>query len=322
MTYQKEIYANILGEYDEKRKRAEDKAEAFNEALCARSPEYAAVSRELGSIGIRLLLASRSPDKEAKIAEIRKNTELLREKRIEILASLGYSEEDADVHYECALCSDTGYTEKGICSCLRSALAEKQLESSGLGMLCRRHSFDNFSLKYYADNPDNLAHMEKVLNIAKKYAEEFEGVGSRSLLLIGGTGLGKTHICAAIAREIAYSGYTVLYTGAQAMFNDFSNERFKNGYATGELCDKYFDVDLLIIDDLGAESINQFSVSCLYEVINTRLVKGMPVIINTNFDSASLREKYADRITSRLFGEYTVLPFVGKDVRAQKLKEF
>lgn len=321
MAYAKEVYSGILAEYDEKRDRAQRRADALNEELCRRSPEYAEITARLSSIGARMLLASRYPDKEARIAAIRRETEELRERRIAALASLGYTEEDADVHYECALCSDTGYTDQGICACLKRKLAERQLESSGLGTLCRRCSFDNFFLKYYGDTPENLAHMEKVLAAAKRYADEFDPSTSQSLLLIGGTGLGKTHICAAIARVVAYGGYTVLYTGAQAMFNDFSNERFRNGYAMSELTEKYFSAELLIIDDLGAEAINQFSVSCLYDLINTRLVKGMPVIINTNFDAASLREKYADRITSRLFGEYAVFPFKGKDIRAQKLRE-
>ncbi len=321
MSYGKDIYSNILEEYDEKRELAERKAEAFDAALCARSPEYAAITKRLSGIGVRLLLAGRSPNKETRMTEIRRETEELRARRIEVLASLGYTEEDADVHYECAECSDTGYTDKGICICLKRRLAERQLENSGLGTLCRRCSFDNFFLKYYGDTQENLAHMEKVLAAAKKYASEFDPAESRSLLFIGGTGLGKTHLCAAIAREVAFAGHTVLYTGAQAMFNDFSNERFRNGYAPMELTEKYFETDLLIIDDLGAEAINQFSVSCLYELINTRMIKGKPVIINTNFDANSLREKYADRITSRLFGEYSVFPFKGRDIRAQKLME-
>ncbi|MBQ1934590.1 MAG: hypothetical protein II370_06285, partial [Clostridia bacterium] len=119
MAYGKDIYSNILEEYDEKRELAERKAEAFDAALCARSPEYAAITKRLSGIGVRLLLAGRAPDKEAKIAEIRRETEELRARRIEVLAELGYKEEDADVHYECAECSDTGYTDNGICACLK-----------------------------------------------------------------------------------------------------------------------------------------------------------------------------------------------------------
>ena len=117
MAYGKETYSNILEEYDEKRQLAERKAEAFNNALCTRSPEYAAITKRLSGIGVRLLLAGRAPDKEAKIAEIRRETEELRARRIEVLGSLGYTEEDADVHYECSECSEfSEFSESSECS--------------------------------------------------------------------------------------------------------------------------------------------------------------------------------------------------------------
>ena len=84
--------------------------------------------------------------------------------------------------------------------------------------------------------------------------------------------------------------------------------------------ERYFDCDLLIIDDLGAEITNQFTVSCLYNVINTRLNNSRSTIINTNLREKEIRERYNDRITSRLFGEYQAFLFYGKDIREQKAK--
>ena len=83
--------------------------------------------------------------------------------------------------------------------------------------------------------------------------------------------------------------------------------------------DRYFSCDLLIIDDLGTEVNNQFTTSVLYNLINTRLNKRQSTIINTNLTQDEFRKRYWDRITSRVLGEYTVLPFLGTDVRAQKL---
>ena len=82
---------------------------------------------------------------------------------------------------------------------------------------------------------------------------------------------------------------------------------------------RYFDCDLLIIDDLGAELTNQFTTSVLYQIINTRLNRGQATVISSNLSQSDFRKRYWDRITSRIFGEYTVLPFVGTDIRAQKL---
>jgi DNA replication protein DnaC len=67
--------------------------------------------------------------------------------------------------------------------------------------------------------------------------------------------------------------------------------------------------------------INQFTVSCLYNVINSRLNHKKPTIISSNLTQDEFRKKYWDRISSRVFGEYLVLPFVGSDIRLQKMKK-
>ena len=74
------------------------------------------------------------------------------------------------------------------------------------------------------------------------------------------------------------------------------------------------------MDDLGTELTNNFTVSCLYNIINTRLNNRLPTMINTNLTHSELRTRYADRITSRLFGEFRPLLFSGSDIRREKLK--
>ena len=144
-----------------------------------------------------------------------------------------------------------------------------------------------------------------------------------SLLFVGGTGLGKTHLSTAIARKVIERGYDVYYNSAVGMISDFEFRRFGNGVASESTDDtaRYTDCDLLIVDDLGTEVVNQFTLSCLYHVINTRLNLGRPTIISTNLSSGDLRKTYNDRISSRLMGEFRVVPFYGIDVRKQKLQK-
>ena len=140
------------------------------------------------------------------------------------------------------------------------------------------------------------------------------------MIFMGGTGLGKTHLSTSIARRIIDRGYDVFYAGSITMISDFEMQRYGNsaGGETGLGTSQYYDCDLLIIDDLGTEVINQFTTTVLYNVVNTRLNRKKATIINTNFTQDDLRHKYSDRITSRIFGEYRVIPFVGKDVRMVK----
>jgi DNA replication protein DnaC len=105
------------------------------------------------------------------------------------------------------------------------------------------------------------------------------------------------------------------------MFSDFEQKRFGSsaGFDTNGDVSQYLDCDLLIIDDVGTEIANQFTVSCLYNVINTRLNHKKPTVISTNLSRDEFRKRYWDRIASRVFGEFMVLPFMGKDIREQKL---
>ena len=78
------------------------------------------------------------------------------------------------------------------------------------------------------------------------------------------------------------------------------------------------DADLLILDDLGAEFATQFTVSAIYNIINSRILGGKPTIINTNLTLSELRGRYTERIVSRLMGTYSVLNFYGNDIRQLK----
>jgi DNA replication protein DnaC len=87
---------------------------------------------------------------------------------------------------------------------------------------------------------------------------------------MGKTGTGKTHISTAIAREIIARGFDVIYDSAQNIISDFETDKFRSGYGQTEMrSEKYLECDLLIIDDLGTEFISQFTVACLYNLLNT-----------------------------------------------------
>ena len=89
---------------------------------------------------------------------------------------------------------------------------------------------------------------------------------------------------------------------------DFSEE-------PSEAVDMLFDTDLLIIDDLGTESPNNFTVSEFFNIINTRLINNNATIISSNLSPNELRPLYSDRIVSRIIGRYEVHHFYGSDIR-------
>ena len=187
-----------------------------------------------------------------------------------------------------------------------------------MGRLIEEQSFDNFDLSAYSFNPETYSKMSYVLSKAKDFAYNFgKQHKGQNLLFMGKTGTGKTHISTSIAKVLIENGYYVLYDTAQNIVSAFENDKFKSGFGPYEpVSDKYLECDLLIIDDLGTEFVNQFTVSCLYNLFNTRRNRGLSTIVSTNLAPKELATKYEDRIYSRIVGsDYTVLFFEGKDFR-------
>ncbi|MEG2038946.1 MAG: ATP-binding protein, partial [Oscillospiraceae bacterium] len=126
----------------------------------------------------------------------------------------------------------------------------------------------------------------------------------------------------AIAKEVIAKGYGVLYTSVQGMVNKLEKERFRKGYDNNEENFDYLEMleqsDLLILDDLGIEFSTSFSGAIINDILNNRLVKGLPTIISTNLDGTGIRERYSSRLVSRLLGSYKTFMFIGKDIRVIK----
>lgn len=318
MSYSKNIVEAVFGDYEKKRADNEHKQKLRLLDAYSRVPELRSLDNELSSTGLQILAASLQGKEglEERLASIKAVNTALQEKRAALLTQNGFSADYTDMKYECNNCKDQGYVNGKMCPCLRNALVTKQLEASGVGQLISGQSFDNFSLDMYPAS--DREKMSCLFDDLKGYTESFS-VDSPNLLFVGGTGLGKTHLSTAIAKAIIEKGYYVIYETATNLFSDFESDRFRDRY-NGEdpISKKYMDCELLIIDDLGTEVITNFTVSCLYNLINTRLNKKLPIILSTNLNSVEIRKLYNDRITSRLFGDFEIKAFKGNDIRKIK----
>jgi len=310
--YTRENFRIAKEQIEKRRIDAIAEADRRNEELALISPEIKEVDKELRGTG---LLLFKTACNGGDITPIRERNQELMRRRKQLLVTLGYPEDYTEVHYTCKRCSDSGFVGTKMCSCLREILVKMNIESSGIGRLIDKQSFENFDLEWYRTSEDDYKRMCYNLKVAKAFAESFPK--NENLLLIGNTGTGKTHISTSIAKVIIERGFDVLYDSAQNIIADFESDRFKSGYGQQEsLSDKYLECDLLIIDDLGTEFVNQFTISCLYNLINTRQNRGLSTIISTNLSADELAGKYEGRIYSRIIGcDYKVLSFKGRDRR-------
>lgn len=327
MGYNQENFRRIRAEYETKAMKAEEAADERREELYRVIPGLRDLDRTLSGFGLRLMKqAMEGGDTQAGVASLQAENERIQAARRDLLARYGYPADYCSPRYECPKCRDSGYIGIRMCTCMRKKLTEAGMMSSGLGMLMKTQSFENFSLDYYKNDPAAYARMQDNLQKIRVYATNFGGPEwgkiAHNMLFFGGTGLGKTHLSTSIARVVIEHGYDVFYNSAVGMLADFETQRFGNSAVLGDAdnTSRYTTCDLLILDDLGTELVNQFTLSVLYTVINTRMNLAKATIISTNLTAAELRKTYSDRITSRLFGEFNPIPFVGTDVRKLKIR--
>ena len=301
-----------------KREAAEAVADANRAEIHKAIPQIKEIDAVLYSTGAKILSVLVSGgDVEDKVAAIREENRALQEKRRALLEKNGYPADYTSVKYDCEKCGDSGYVGIDMCVCMKTCISRMRLADSELGRLCDTQSFDTFDLSYYAPGEER-ASMERTLMTMKRFADSFSSDTTDSWLFLGDTGLGKTHVSTAVGITVIGRGYDVEYKTIQSLIDDFEEVQFKG--EKSERIRNYYDCDLLIVDDLGCELSTQFTVSCIYNIINARMNKRRPTIISTNLTQKELRDRYGDRITSRLFGEYRPLVFKGTDVRRQKLK--
>ena len=249
MGFNRENYARIKAEYDGKYLRAEEAAKFRRAEVHAALPEIAEIDRTLAATGLKIFEATVRGDQN-EIAKIKEENAALQAKRAELLEIAGFGRDYTEIKYECEKCGDTGTVGQSMCICMRKKLIEAGFESSGMSDLIKKQSFDNFSLDYYKKNPDNYKRMKAIYDILKAYAESFDPKTSGNIAMIGGTGLGKTHLSSAIAGVVIEKGNDVYYTSSTNMFADFEEKRFGSSAAydtTGDVS-QYFTCDLLIID--------------------------------------------------------------------------
>lgn len=320
MSYNKENVAKILSEYAQKPKKAVKDAQLRKEEVYRMVPGVKELDEAISQIGLKYFSAAAegSVGLEQRFAALKAENLELRRVRGELLKANGYPADYTKIRYECDACRDTGYCGMELCSCLREQLIRAGYNSSGLGKLLGSQDFSTFRLDHFSKTPDPKTFqsehsiMKGIFERCRDYANAFTE-DSDNLLFIGTTGLGKTHLSTAIAKKVIEKGYDVVYDSAPNVIATFEKERF---LSQEELeGNKYFDCDLLIIDDLGAEYQGKNTTSVIYQLINTRLVMNKPMIISTNLGPKALEKQYDSRIISRLFGEFSVMLFVGEDMR-------
>ena len=332
MATDSKIMARAIQRYREDVERRREEYAQRVQTIYRRVPRTEEIDRELRSTMGQIVSRAfrRGTDPTSVISALKERNLALQRERAEALVAAGYPFDALENKPACALCGDSGFVDGRPCRCLMAYYTREQNRELSRMLDVGNQSFDTFSFQWYDQRlwPEEgispRQNMELIYEICVNYAHSF-GERSSNLLMTGAPGLGKTFLSACIAREVSGAGFSVVYDTASHVFGQFENEKFgrENPFDSdaGADVNRYFNCDLLIVDDLGSEMTTAFVVSALYQIVNTRMVTGKKTILNTNLSLEELGKRYGAAILSRIEGEYQILTFFGEDIRRQKREQ-
>ncbi|MCL2049045.1 MAG: ATP-binding protein [Defluviitaleaceae bacterium] len=324
----KNAYREVMRDLQVSRERAEAVHLVQVEEAYKKSPKLREIDKRLSEIGLSLSRLMLCGDMGG-VEKAREKAAALRSERLSLLAkNRKLSPKPA---YACADCSDTGYLPQDVglpaiaCTCLKQRLIEKYYSLSNMYGVLKEENFDSFDISLFggeiieAEGLSPRTNMEKIHRNAVGFVQKFDEV-FQNLLLYGEAGLGKTFISHCIAKDLLDAGKTVLYLTVPRLCKVIEDSRFNREAlaAPDEMLEAVDEVDLLILDDLGAEISTLITSAALFDIINQRLLARKPTVISTNLTPNALAAQYSERIVSRFLGNYQMLKFFGEDIRVKK----
>lgn len=324
MGYSKEVYNSAMSIMNERRSHADEELQEHKTAFFSVYPRAAQIEQILSSTAIAAAKAVLGgKDVKEQLTKLKASNLALQSELKGYLKDAQLPDDYLQPHYQCSLCGDTGFIDGKMCNCLKKLLRIEAYRRLNALTPLSLSTFESFSLKYYNDESENAngippkRQMDGVLRYCRNYAENFS-LHSSSIIMQGGTGLGKTHLSLSIANMAIDKGYGVIYGSAQNMVTNLERERFSHDENSNDTNRLLLSCDLLILDDLGTEFATSFVNAAIYNIVNTRLMAQKPTIISTNLSTHELEQRYTERFVSRVIGSYVLLRFCGKDVRQQK----
>lgn len=314
-----EIFERAQAILTNRRKMAESENEARINEINQKIPQIREINDVLFNTGkelISIISNSKGQDVSDKIEQLKQYNLGAQAMSRKLLSEHGYPEDYLDMHYTCPVCCDRGYKGNRYCECFKSLCGKLAADELNNSSQLELSSFNNFSLSYYSG--EDYTAMKGILEHAQQYAATFS-TSSKSLLMFGQTGLGKTHLSLAIANIVLSKGFSVVYDSTINILRKIEQEHFSRDHLS-DMIDLVMSTDLLILDDLGTEYESSFYNATIYNIINTRLNRNKPTIISTNLNFNDIERRYDKRVMSRIVSNYTCCEFKGNDVRRQKRK--
>lgn len=306
-------YEAIMREYENRQTKNRHLLEQRTAQVYANVEGYRELSESTASISVsqgKKLLEGNA----FALEELKTSLHRLSSMKRQLLTGAGYPENYLEPVYDCPDCKDTGYIDGAKCHCLKQAVIDLLYAQSGIQDMLEKENFSTLSYDYYQG--EDLKRFQNTVNECRKFIETFDS-DYHNLFFYGTVGTGKSFLSGCIARELIESGHSVIYFSAAGLFETLSRNMFdyKNKENAQNFHEDLHSCDLLIIDDLGTEYTNNVTVSVFFSLLNQRHLGKRSTVISTNLSLEDLRNRYSDRVFSRITNQYTICKFTGPDIR-------
>lgn len=309
-------YNSIMRQYEERQTKNRHLQEARLRHIYETVEGYQHLDESVASIAVAQGKKMLAGDTGA-LSALKEKLQVLSQDRARLLTANGYPSDFLSPVYDCPDCKDTGYIQGQKCHCFRQAEISLLYEQSNLQKTLDKENFDALSYEYFQG--ETLESYRQTVNKCKNFCTNFK-TSYQNLFFYGTVGTGKTFLTNCIARECIEMGCSVLYFSASSLFDYLARNAYN--YKTQEeisaLCSDLYNCDLLVIDDLGTEMAAPATLAHFFTCINERLLRQKPILISTNLSLEDCRNRYQDRIFSRIISQFDFCKLTGPDIRMCK----
>jgi DNA replication protein DnaC len=182
------------------------------------------------------------------------------------------------------------------CTCRPRRLARRKARKLA-GVIPRRYQGVSF------DRPPVTQIDASVVRTVRRYVDTLEErlEEGKGIWFQGDVGTGKTTLAMLISAEALRRSHSVAIYSLPRLLGllreTFSDE---SESSLSQLLDRLAAVELLHVDDVGAEQSSPWVLEQLYSIVNTRYEDGRAMLLTTNLNPAELREQIGERTVSRI----------------------
>lgn len=209
----------------------------------------------------------------------------------------------------CDLCGGSGWVTRAgsldahLCSCQVSERKKQRTVAAAIPKRYVHCRLDNFHIQ-------DSVELKSAKRRLQDFVDAWPPADHKGLLLMGGCGVGKTHLAVSALQEIiaASKPGKLLFSNFQDLIQEIQGSFGSEQTSKSEILKPLLDADLLVLDELGSQKPTAFVQEILYYIINTRYNDEKVTIFTTNYldepkkqGEERLEDRIGERLRSRLY---------------------